>query len=91
MRPLVTIAVLLFASVSVCAQGPKPCEELKAEIAKKVEANNVKFYSLEIVPSEKAKEVEGKVVGSCERGTKKIVYRKTSASPQEPATERSKQ
>jgi len=85
MRPLVTIAILLFASVSVCAQGPKPCEELKAEIAKKLEANKVKSYSLEIVPNEKAKEVEGKVVGSCEGGTKKIVYRKTSASAQTPA------
>jgi hypothetical protein len=90
MKPLVTIAVLLFASVSVCAQGPKPCEELKAEIAQKIEAKNVKSYSLEIVPSEKAKEVEGKVVGSCEGGTKKIVYRKTSASPQTSATKPSK-
>jgi hypothetical protein len=90
MRPLVTIAVLLFASVSVCGQGPKPCEQLKAEIAKKIEAHNVKFYSLEIVPSEKAKEVEGKVVGSCEGGTKKIVYRKTSASPQTLVTKPSK-
>jgi hypothetical protein len=90
MKPLVTIAVLLFASVCLCGQGPKPCEELKAEIAKKIEAHNVKFYSLEIVPSEKAKEVEGKVVGSCEGGTKKIVYRKTSASPQTLATKPSK-
>jgi hypothetical protein len=90
MKPLVTIAVLLFASVSVCGQGPKPCEELKAEIAKKIEAHNVKFYSLEIVASEKAKEVEGKVVGSCEGGTKKIVYRKTSAPPQTSATKPSK-
>jgi hypothetical protein len=90
MKPLVTIAVLSFASVSVCAQGPKPCEELKAEIAQKIEARNVKSYSLEILPSEKAKEVEGKVVGSCEGGTKKIVYRKTSASPQTLATKPSK-
>jgi hypothetical protein len=90
MKPLVTIAVLLFASVSVWGQGPKPCEELKAEIAKKIEAHNVKFYSLEIVPNEKAKEVEGKVVGSCEGGTKKIVYRKTSAPPQTLATKPSK-
>jgi len=90
MRPLVTIAVLLFASVSVCGQAPKPCEELKAEIAQKLEAKNVKSYSLEIVPSEKAKEVEGKMVGSCEGGTKKIVYRRTSASPQTSATKPSK-
>jgi hypothetical protein len=34
---------------------------------------------------DKDKEVEGKVVGSCEAGTKKIVYRKTPAAPQGPA------
>ena len=88
MRSLVTIAVLLFVSVSAYAQAPKPCEELKAEIAKKLEANSVKSYSLEIVA--KDKDAEGKVVGSCEGGTKKIVYRRTSTPPQTPATEASK-
>jgi hypothetical protein len=39
----------LFASVFAHAQAAKPCEELKDEIAKKVEASNVKSYSLEIV------------------------------------------
>jgi hypothetical protein len=85
-----TIAILLFVSVSVCGQGTKPCEELKAEIAQKIEAKNVKSYTLEIVPSDKAEGAEGKVVGSCEGGTKKIVYRKTSASPQKSAAEPSK-
>lgn len=79
MRPLATVAVLLLASVSAYAQGPKPCEELKAEIAKKLEANHATSYSLDIVA--KDKEVEGKVVGSCEGGTKKIVYSKTPAAP----------
>lgn len=90
MKPLAAFAVLLFASLSAYAQAPKPkpCEELKAEIAKKLEANNVKLYSLEIV--DKDKEVEGKVVGSCDGGTKKIVYRKTSAPPQTPAAASSK-
>ena len=90
MRPLVIIAVLLFVSVSAYAQAAKPCEELKAEIAKKMEANSVKSYSLEIVAKDKEKEVEGKVVGSCEGGTKKIVYHRTSTPPQTPATEASK-
>lgn len=84
MRRLAAFAVLLFASVSASALAAKSCEELKGEIAKKLEANNVKAYSLEIV--DKDKEVEGKVVGSCEGGTKKIVYRKTSTPPQSPAT-----
>ena len=90
MRRVVATAVLLFVSASVYAQGPKPCEELKAEIAKKLEANNVKSYDLEVVPTEKAQDAQGKVVGSCESGTKKIVYRKTSTAPQKPATAPSK-
>jgi hypothetical protein len=88
MRRLAAVAVLLFASVSAHAQGPKPCEELKAEIVKKLEAKNVKSYSLEIVA--KDKEVEGKVVGTCGGGTKKIVYRKTSTPPPSPAAGASK-
>ncbi len=86
MRPLV-IALMFVASASAYAQAPKPCEELKAEIAKKLEANNVKSYSLEIVA--KDKEAEGKVVGTCDGGTKKIVYSRTSAAPKTP-TEASK-
>jgi hypothetical protein len=89
MRPLATVAVLLFASAFAYAQGPKPCEELKAEIAKKVEANGVKSYTLEIV--DKDKEVDGKVVGTCDGGTKKIVYSKTSTPAKNPAPEASKQ
>ena len=82
MKLLVTAAILFFVSISAGAQAPKPCEELKAEIAKKLEANGVKSYTLEIVA--KDKDAEGKVVGSCEAGTKKIMYQKTPAAPQTP-------
>jgi hypothetical protein len=78
MKVLATIAVFLFVTVSAFPQ--KPCEELKAEIAKKIEANGVKSYSLEIVPKEDT-ETKGKVVGTCEGGTKKIVYSKEAAQP----------
>jgi Protein of unknown function (DUF1161) len=86
---LLAAAVLLIVSLAGYAQAAKPCEELKEDIAKKVEANGVKSYTLEIVP--KDKEVEGKVVGTCEGGTKKIVYRKTSTPPQTPAPETNQQ
>ena len=84
MRPIVTIAVLLLVSASAFAQAAKPCEELKAEIAKKLEAKGVKSYSLEIMAKDD-KEGEGKVVGTCEGGTKKIVYLRTSTPPETPA------
>ena len=84
MRPLVTMAVLLLASVSAFAQAAKPCEELKGEIAKKLEAKGVKSYSLEIMAKDD-KEGDGKVVGTCEGGAKKIVYLRTSTPPETPA------
>jgi hypothetical protein len=77
----VTLLVALFAGY---AQAAKPCEELKEEIAKKIEANGVKLYSLEIVSTEKVKEGGGKVVGSCDGGTKKIVYNRDAAKAEKP-------
>ena len=54
--------------------GGKPCEELKAEIAAKLDAKGVSGYSLEIV--DKGTAAGGKVVGKCEKGAKVIVYKK---------------
>jgi hypothetical protein len=83
MRIVASVTLLLFASALAYAEGPKPCEELKAEIAKKVEANGAKVYTLEIVA--KDKDAEGKVVGTCEGGAKKIVYSKPAAAAKTPA------
>ena len=80
MKSLVTAAVLLFASVAIYAQPAKPCEELKSEIARKMEAKGVTSYSLEIAATDKAKDTEGKVVGSCDGGSKKT-HREGSAAP----------
>ncbi|KPK05925.1 MAG: hypothetical protein AMJ64_10515 [Betaproteobacteria bacterium SG8_39] len=70
---MIRVAILgvatLFASQAVAA---KDCEELKKEIAAKIEANGVTDYTLEIVPNEQVG--ERKVVGSCGGGTMKIVY-----------------
>jgi hypothetical protein len=74
MKPLPMLAVLLFPSASSYAAPPKPCEELKTEIAAKLDAKNVKGYTLTIV--DKDKEEKGTVVGSCDGGTKKILYLK---------------
>jgi hypothetical protein len=53
----------------------KPCEELKSEIAAKLDAKGVKGYQLEIVAADQVAK-EAKVVGSCEGGTKKITYKR---------------
>jgi hypothetical protein len=85
MKALAAIGVLLFVSVPAHAQGPKACEELKTEIAQKLDAKGVKGYTLDIIA--KDKDAEGKVVGTCEGGTKKIIYTKASASAATPAKE----
>ena len=64
--------VLLFATMPVLAA--KSCDELKNEIEAKLKAKNVQGYSLEVVASADVKEQI--VVGSCEAGSKKIVYKK---------------
>ena len=85
MKSFVTVACLLLV-MAVCANAAKPCEELKEEIAKKMDANGVKSYSLDIVPTDKVKDGEGKVVGSCDGGTKKVVYtRATTAAAKKDA------
>jgi hypothetical protein len=85
MKLLAATAVVLFVSGPVHAQGPKSCEELKVEIATKLDAKGVKGYTLDIVA--KDKDAEGKVVGTCDGGSKKIIYSKTSAPAATPAKE----
>ena len=72
MKNLVIAAALLM--IATPAFGMKSCDELKSEIDAKIKANGVKSYTLEIVPSDKVK--DEKVVGSCEGGTKKIIYKR---------------
>ena len=77
------IAAALVIPVSGYAQAAKPCEELKSEIAKKMDANGVKSYSLDIV--EKDKDAQGKVVGTCDGGTKSLTYTRGGAAESKPA------
>jgi hypothetical protein len=90
MKAWLTLAAVLSIPACSYAQGAKPCEELKSEIATKLDAKGVKSYSLEIVPKDQDVEGDGKVVGSCEGGTKKIVYRRAATTPQSPAKEPAK-
>ena len=56
------------------AHAAKACEELKSEIAAKLDGKGVKGYALTIVESDKAG--EAKLVGSCDGGKQKIVCSK---------------
>jgi hypothetical protein len=69
------LAVIGCALTTTALAAPKPCEELKAEIEAKIQANNVASYTLEIVTNEEVHD-QNMVVGSCDYGTKKIIYQK---------------
>ena len=73
MKNLMLALGLLSLAGTAFADG-KPCEELKSEIAAKIDANGASGYTLEIV--DKGTTTDGDVVGSCEGGTKEIVYKK---------------
>lgn len=69
------IALGLLSSSALAV--PKPCEELRAEIEVKIQAAGVASYTLEIVPNEDAQDAN-MVVGSCDGGSKKIIYQRNS-------------
>ena len=80
MKRLFLSAAVLTCLGSLPVYAAKDCNELKMEIAAKIEANGVKSYDLTIVKTEDVKP-EDKVVGGCGGGTMKIVYvRKDSES-----------
>jgi hypothetical protein len=70
-RLLVLASMLLLSSPALAA---KACEELKAEIEAKIKANGVTAFTLTILPADQA--TTDKVVGTCDGGTKKIVYKR---------------
>ena len=65
--------------VGMAVSGPalaqrKDCGELRGEIEAKIKKNGVDKFSLDVV--EKDAQADGKVVGTCDGGAKKIVYKK---------------
>jgi hypothetical protein len=75
MKSLIAVVSLLLMASPALAQR-KACEELKAEIEAKIKANGVPAFTLDIVATDQVKEGDGQVVGSCDGGTKKIVYKR---------------
>lgn len=74
-----TLAFVLLALVSLptLAAG-RSCDELKFELTAKLDHLGVKDYTLEIVDNADIK--ERKVIGTCQAGSKKIVYSKNKPS-----------
>ena len=70
---IVAVVVAMGLSGSAWAQK-KDCAELKGEIEAKIKKNGVDKFSLDVVDANA--QAEGKVVGTCDGGAKKIVYKK---------------
>ena len=73
MKKLLLAVGLLSIAGTALAAG-KPCEELKSEIAAKIDAKGASGYSLEVV--DKGTATDAQVVGTCEGDTKEIVYKR---------------
>lgn len=70
-RLIMSVCFLLAASPAL---AKKSCDELKSEIEAKLNAKGVKSFTLTVVPSAQVK--DEKVVGSCDGGSMKIVYKR---------------
>lgn len=91
MKMWTVAAALLFVGTVGFAQtdqtaaptARKSCDDLKAEISKKLDAKGVVGYTLEAV--DKGKEADTKVVGTCDGGTKSMTYTRGGAAESKPA------
>ena len=74
-------AVLLLLPLVItpmAAQAGTSCDDVKAAIAAKLDAKGLKNYTLDAVASDELG--DQKVVGTCEGGAKKLVYKRGAAS-----------
>ena len=71
------IVLTLAAAAFVPAWAAKPCDELKSELTTKIESHGAKNFTPEIVAPDQTG--DKRVVGSCEGGSKKIVYSRKAA------------
>ena len=71
---IAAFVVVGFAGTASAQSQRKDCNELKTEIEAKIKKNGVDKFSLDIVVIDA--QAEGKQVGTCDGGTKKIVYKR---------------
>lgn len=70
----VLLAVGLLSIAGTALAAGKSCDELKSEIDAKIKAKGASGYSLTV--ADKGAQSDGQVVGTCEAGTKELVYKK---------------
>ena len=73
-RPFLVSLLFLFASAAAYGQT---CESIQSGIDARIRSSGVDHFTLKIVDA--GTQTTGKVVGTCDRGTKKIVYARPGA------------
>jgi hypothetical protein len=74
MKQIILATSLVLMSFSAAA-GVLTCDDLKAKIEKKVAGKGVKNYDMTVVS--KDTQMQGRVLGTCDRGTMKIIHAKS--------------
>ena len=69
------IAIAALFGLTAASAFATPCDEVKSQIDTKVKGHGVKAYTLDVVAAADVK--DQKVVGSCEGGKKKVVYKRS--------------
>jgi Protein of unknown function (DUF1161) len=80
------LAVLLLAVHGHTAAQAVPCDALQASIEAKIRGKGVEHFAVRVV--EAASSAEGRVVGTCERGAKKLIYVRTPEARSAPGQPR---
>lgn len=83
MKTLAAVSASL-AIIACASAHATPCDQVQAGIDAKIKAHGAQTYSLEVVAAADVK--DQKVVGSCQGGSKKIVYSRTPAVAKPAAT-----
>ena len=71
------------AGAAVSAHAAEDCEALRTRIEQKIAASGVARFTVTVVDANAS--ADGQVVGSCELGTKKVVYLKDAGAATAPA------
>jgi len=71
----ILLAVGLLSIAGTTFAAGKSCDDVKADIDAKIKAKGVASYTLEAV--DKGSAADAKVVGTCDGGSKDIVYKRS--------------
>lgn len=71
---LLLCAHIADATERTALSARKDCEELREEIAHKIESNGVRHYTLHVVGAEDT--FAGRIVGSCNGGSGRVTYQR---------------